>query len=164
MRDDESSELYTEILELKILELKKLPQNLSNTNQIIQWMKFFSEKNRKEFENMFNIDEYLDEAVKELFNLSTDDQKRLEYEANERALRDYNSQMLSATRRGLKEGFTQGREEGLAKGMEEGLAKGMEKGMELTKHIFQLHIAGKSVSEIAAIYNITEDEVNKILF
>ena len=113
---------------------------------------------------MFNIDEYLDEAVKELFNLSADDQKRLEYEANERALRDYNSQMLSATRRGLKEGFTQGREEGLAKGMEEGLAKGMEKGMELTKHIFQLHIAGKSVSEIAAIYNITEDEVNKILF
>ncbi|XCP85668.1 hypothetical protein ABXS75_02385 [Roseburia hominis] len=49
-------------------------------------------------------DEYLNEAYNTLLTLSTDEQKRLEYEARERALKDYNSQMESAEERGRKIG------------------------------------------------------------
>ncbi len=49
-------------------------------------------------------DEYLGEAYQTLLKLSADEEKRLEYEAREKALRDYNSQMQSAERRGQKRG------------------------------------------------------------
>lgn len=47
-------------------------------------------------------DEYLGEAYQTLLKLSADEEKRLEYEAREKALRDYNSQMRSAQKRGEK--------------------------------------------------------------
>ena len=56
-------------------------------------MRFLNGKNRKEFEDMAKTDEYLD----------ADEQAKLEYEARERAIRDYNSQMSSALRRGREE-------------------------------------------------------------
>ena len=54
-----------------------------------------------------------------LKKLSMDEQKRLEYEARQKAIRDYNSQMKSA------------REYGLKKGMEEGIEQGIEQGIKL---------------------------------
>ena len=38
-----------------------------------------------------------------LFELSADEKKRLEYEAREKAIRDYNTQMKSAEQRGRTE-------------------------------------------------------------
>ena len=43
---------------------------------------------------------YIEKAYEELERMSADEKKRLEYEAREKALRDYNSQMSSARRRG----------------------------------------------------------------
>ena len=50
-----------------------------------------------------------EEAYDVLDKLSADEIKRLEYEAREKAIKDYNTQMWSAENRGLKKG----REEGL---------------------------------------------------
>ena len=57
---------------------------------------------------MAKTNEYVDEAYQTLLNLSADDQKRLEYEAREKAIRDYNSQMKSSRDQGIKLGFEQG--------------------------------------------------------
>ena len=96
---------------------------------------------------MAKTNEYLDEAYKTLIKLSADDQKRLEYEAREKALRDYNSQMENAEKRGIKIG-------------EE---RGIKLGVEKTKKVFQLHMQGKSKDEIAEECNITVQEVTEIL-
>lgn len=96
---------------------------------------------------MAKANEYLDEAYKTLIKLSADDQKRLEYEAREKALRDYNSQMENAEKRGIKIG-------------EE---RGIKLGVEKTKKVFQLHMQGKSKDEIAEECNITVQEVIEIL-
>ena len=40
-----------------------------------------------------------------LFELSADEKKRLEYEAREKAIRDYNTQMKSAEQRGVEHGM-----------------------------------------------------------
>ena len=96
---------------------------------------------------MAKANEYLDEAYKTLIKLSADDQKRLEYEAREKALRDYNSQMENAEKRGIKIG-------------EE---RGIKLGVEKRKKVFQLHMQGKSKDEIAEECNITVQEVIEIL-
>ena len=43
---------------------------------------------------MAKEDTYIDEAYEMLKHMSADEKKRLEYEAKEKAIRDYNSQML----------------------------------------------------------------------
>ena len=96
---------------------------------------------------MAKANEYLDEAYKTLIKLSADDQKRLEYEAREKALRDYNSQMENAEKRGIKIG-------------EE---RGIKLGVVITKKVFQLHMQGKTKEEIAEECNITVEEVTEIL-
>ncbi len=52
---------------------------------------------------------YIQSAYKTLQVISQDDQKRMEYEARQKALRDYNQGMLEAEERGEK----RGREEGI---------------------------------------------------
>ena len=86
-RDDRTGSLYTDKMELQILELKKLTADMHTEEDIIAWMKFFNGKDRKEFERMAKTNEYLDEAYHTLVNLSADEQKRLEYEAREKLSR-----------------------------------------------------------------------------
>lgn len=82
-------------------------------------------KNRKEFEEMAEKDEYIGEAYELLKNLSADEKKRIEYEYREKALKDYNTQILSYEQRGREEGHAAGVKEGEKLG-EERLAKLIE--------------------------------------
>lgn len=111
-RDDKTGTVYTDLFELQILELEKLPREvrMRSGEDVVNWMQFFNGKSRKEFEHMVQGKEYLEEAYNTLKEISMDDQKRLEYEARERALKDYNTQMSSAEERGLKQGLEQGME------------------------------------------------------
>lgn len=150
-RDDDTGELYNDKMELQILELRKLPEGFQTGEDIVNWMRFFNSKNRKEFESMAKTDIYLGEAYKALQTLSADDKKRIEYEAREKALKDYNSQIKSAERRGEKRGEKRGQE------------RGQEMGIQLARRIFHLHAEGKTCAEIAAECNISADDVNNIL-
>lgn len=68
---------------------------------------------------MAGTDEYIGEAYGELEKLSADERKRLEYEAREKAVRDYNCLMDSALEEGLREGREQGLEQGLMRGQQQ---------------------------------------------
>ena len=56
-------------------------------------------------------------AYEELQKLSADELKRLDYEAREKAARDYNSKMRSALRRGARETLKEQTRKKLEKGM-----------------------------------------------
>ena len=71
-------------------------------------MRFLGGKSREEFEDMAKLDEYMSEAYETLKKISADDRAKLEYEARQKAIRDYNSQMNSARREGLEEGIEKG--------------------------------------------------------
>ena len=124
--DEKTGKKYTDLMEIQILELKKLPPDIKSGDDLIKWMKFFGGKSRKEFAAMAKTDSYIEEAYKELEKLSADERAKLEYEARERAIRDYNSQMSSALRRGEQKGM----ERGLKRGMEQGLERGMQQGIQ----------------------------------
>lgn len=127
--DEKTGEKYTDLMEIQILELKKLPDNLRDSGDIVRWMRFLGGKSRKEFEDMAKTDEYIEEAYRELERLSSDEQAKLEYEARERAIKDYNSQMNSALKRGMQRGIERGLERGIKQGIERGMKQGIERGM-----------------------------------
>ena len=84
--DAETGAQYTDLLELHILELRKLPAQDQNEDGIIRWMRFLGGKKREEFEDMAKKDEYIEAAYDELKKLSLGEQKRLEYELREKGL------------------------------------------------------------------------------
>ncbi|MCC8104325.1 MAG: Rpn family recombination-promoting nuclease/putative transposase [Clostridiales bacterium] len=44
LHDSKTKDLYSDLLEIQILELKKLPKELPGDNDVISWMRFFSGK------------------------------------------------------------------------------------------------------------------------
>ena len=80
---------------------------------------------------MAQADIYMGEAYEALKRLSADEKKRLEYEAREKALRDYNCQINCAEKRGRAEGREEGRREGRREGRaEEIIEMGREFGLD----------------------------------
>jgi predicted transposase/invertase (TIGR01784 family) len=102
--DKDTGEEYTDLLDIHVLELEKLPKEEQDESGIIRWMRFLGAKSREEFEKMAKEDSYIDEAYEMLKHMSADEKKRLEYEAREKAIRDYNSQIQSAEEKGEKRG------------------------------------------------------------
>ena len=103
---------YTDLMEMHILELSKLPPEEKNETSLLQWMRFLGGKTRKDFEKMAKKNSELEEAYDVLDKLSADEKKRLEYETRQRAIRDYNIGMLTAERRGIEAGRKIGITEG----------------------------------------------------
>ena len=102
-----------------------------------------------------NENRYLGRAYECLTNLSEDELKRLEYEAREKAIRDYNHQMRT--------NWEDGHEEGMKEGIKEGMKEGIKEGMQLAKNVFRLSIDGKTMDEIAKELQISVEQVKEIL-
>ena len=145
--DEESKELYNDKLELQILELKKLPEEIKTGEDIVNWMRFFKGKTREEFEDMAKTNKYFEEAFNTLQKLSADEQKRLEYELREKAVRDHIAYMDSARREGIAIGEKLGE----------------KKGIQFAKKVFQLHVQGISDEEIAVQCNTSVIKIREIL-
>ena len=71
---------------------------------------------------------YIKSAYKTLQVISQDEEKRMAYEAREKALRDYNQGMLEAELRGREIGRKEGQEIGRKEGQEIGRKEGQEIG------------------------------------
>ena len=114
---------------------------------------------------MAKEDTYIDEAYEMLKHMSADEKKRLEYEAREKAIRDYNSQMLElkevGRKEGTKEGINEGIQEGIKEGIKEGIAIGAEQGEQrkAASIITNMLRKGKNPEEIA---DMTGEELEKI--
>ena len=102
--DTKTGEIYTDVMEIHVLELGKLPPEDQNEEGIIRWMRFLNAKSRKELKEMAKQDEYFGEAYEELDRLSADEKKRLEYETRLKYKRDKYAQLHYATRIGREEG------------------------------------------------------------
>ena len=102
---------------------------------------------------MAKEDTYIDEAYEMLKHMSADEKKRLEYEAKEKAIRDYNSQMLELKEVGRKEGRKEGIKEGMAMGTKQGEQR------KAASIITKMLRKGRNPEEIA---DMTGEELEKI--
>ena len=106
--EDNRKRMYTDKMEIHILELPKLSEKQYPENELLDWARFINTEKREEFKHMAEKNEYLGKAYDKLNYISADEEKRLEYEAREKAIRDHNYLM----KENWEEGFHQGEQIG----------------------------------------------------
>ncbi len=142
LREDTRHTLFTDKMEFHILELPKLPKELQeDSSDMLLWAKFISAEQKEEFDMVATRNPYIQSAYEQLQMISQDKQKRLEYEAREKAIRDYNQLMYEAKTQGLREGLQQGIQQGIQQGELFQLASLVKKG------IISLEIALQEITE-----------------
>ena len=146
IREDLRNRLYTDKLEVHILELPKLKKNDYPETELLNWAKFMNAERQEEFEEMAEKDKYIEKAYEALKNISADDEKRLEYEARVKALRDHNYLMKSNWEAGEKIG----------------ISKGMEQGESRVNRLVQMLIANSRTEEIEKA--VSDREYQQALF
>ena len=101
IREDSRNFLYTDKMEFHVLELPKLPKELKEDSSDIElWGKSINAERKEEFVMLAEKNTYIDSAYQHLQLISQDKEKRMEYEAREKAIRDYNQGILEAEQRG----------------------------------------------------------------
>lgn len=117
IREDSQHFLYTDKMEFHVLELPKLPKELREDSSDIElWGKFIRAERKEEFDVLAEKNACIGSAYKHLQVISQDEEKRLEYEARAKAIRDYNQVMLEAEQRGEARGRAEGEVRGEVRG------------------------------------------------
>lgn len=130
LMEDTRRRMYSDKLEIHILELPKLAERQYPQTELLKWASFFQAEKKEEFEMAAEGSSYIERAYERLTEISADDLKRLEYESREKAIRDHIYLMNYNLKKGLEEGKEEGRKEGREEGLEEGLTKGRQEGIE----------------------------------
>lgn len=129
--EDDRRRMYTDKLEIHILELPKLKEREYPETELLNWARFFNAEHKEEFEMAAEANSYIERAYGKLAQLSADEMKRLEYEAREKAIRDHNYLMKYNLEQGMKKGLEEGHKSGLEKGRKEGMAQGLKAFIEI---------------------------------
>ncbi len=109
--EDNRHSLYTDKMEFHVLELPKLPEQPKNdSDNILLWAKFINAERKEEFDMVADKDPYIESAYQTLQVISQNKEKRLEYEAREKAIRDHNQFLFEARQKGRAEGREMGEE------------------------------------------------------
>ena len=133
-------------MEIHVLKLEKLPKEEQDEAELSAGCVSLERRAGGNLKKMPEKDSYMEEAYEMLKHMSVDEKKRLEYEAREKAIRDYHSQMQGM------------REEGFAEGKEQGKKAGeMRKATNIITNMLR---KGKSPEEIA---DLTGEELEEIL-
>lgn len=138
IREDNRHTLYTDKMEFHVMELSKLPKKLKeDASDILLWAKFINAEEKEEFDMLAERNFYIKSAYEQLQVISQDKTKRLEYEAREKAVRDYNQMMYEAEQRGRLE--------------------------ERTEIIFSMYQSGIPIKQISSIMKIDVEELEKMV-
>ena len=148
LREDTEHIKYTDVMEIHIVELPKLPQNTDGTD-LYSWIKFIKSNDKEEFEMLAQQSKYLQTAYKKLEEISADEQKRFEYTARQKALYDYNTLMEENYERGVEKGIEQGKQQGMEQAQ--------------TEMIIKLYKKGKSPEQIAYDFDFPIEQVNSVI-
>lgn len=113
IREDTHNFIYTDKMEFHVIELPKLPSELKQDCGALElWAKFINSEQKEEFDMLAEKNVYIESAYKKLQVISQDKEKRMEYEAREKAVRDYNQTIYEAEQRGEARGEVRGEARG----------------------------------------------------
>lgn len=145
IREDSRSFIYTDKMEFHLIELPKLPGGLrEGCSDIELWAKFINAERKEEFDMLAQKNQYIESAYERLQVISQDKEKRLEYEAREKAIMDYNQMILEAEERGEKRGEKRGEERGERRGEK----RGEERGKERLSKLFALLVQDRRFDDL----------------
>lgn len=149
---------YSDKFEIHVLELPKLEKYDYPETELLKWARFFNATDKEELEMAAEGNEYTQKAYERLVELSADEEKRMEYEARQKALRDYQHMMNS----GWRQGYGKGKEAGVEAGREEGRKEGVEEGAKASIEMLQeLGISREEVQTKVREKFLASDEIVK---
>ena len=102
--EDKRRRIYSDKLEIHIVELPKLAEREYPETALLKWARFFNAEKKEEFEMVAKTDPHIQKAYDQLLYMSGNEEKRLLYEARQKAINDYNTQMYSNWHDGYSEG------------------------------------------------------------
>ena len=153
LREDTRGILYTDKMEFHVIELPKLPKEQKEDCSILElWAKFISAEKKEEFDMVASKNPYIESAYEKLRVISQDREKRIEYEAREKAIRDYNEGLYEAEERGIRIGENRGEERGIQIGErrveERGFQIGDRRGEERVNKLYGLLLQEKRYEDL----------------
>ncbi len=95
MWEDKRRRKYSDKFEIHIVELPKLAEHEYPETALLKWAKFLNAEKKEEFEMAAKTDPHIRKAYEQLLHMSEDGNKRLIYEARQKAIYDYNTQVYS---------------------------------------------------------------------
>jgi predicted transposase/invertase (TIGR01784 family) len=159
---DERNRLrFTDVLEIYTLELPKLPEETSDENLLLHWLRLFKAQRLEEYEMLAVKNPTIGRTVDILKRLSADDKARLAYEAREKARRDELARLIQARNSGKAEGKIEGRIEGKEEGRTEGIMEGEQKAR--LEFAANLIAEGFAPEQIARMSGLALEEVRALL-
>ena len=146
-------------MEFHVIELPKLPQELKeDSSDILLWAKFINAERKEEFDMIATKNTYIKSAYETLQVISQDEEKRMEYEAREKAIRDYNQGMLEAEQRGWEIGRKEGREAGRKEGREAGE---YEKSIQIAKNMLAMGLSKDMITQATGLSFMQIEQLQK---
>ena len=95
MWEDKRRRKYSDKFEIHIVELPKVAEREYPETALLKWAKFLNAEKKEEFEMAAKTDPHIRKAYEQLLHMSEDGNKRLIYEARQKAIYDYNTQIYS---------------------------------------------------------------------
>ena len=95
MWEDKRRRKYSDKFEIHIVELPKVAEHEYPETALLKWAKFLNAEKKEEFEMAAKTDPHIRKAYEQLLHMSEDGNKRLIYEARQKAIYDYNTQIYS---------------------------------------------------------------------
>ena len=151
LHDPKTGSLFTDVMEIHTLELKKLPDLPEENRKIaeqIYWLSLIKAEREEEIEMLATKVPEIGDAYEVIKRLSQDEEVRLLYESREKAIRDEQARLYGARREGRREGHREGRREGER-----------DKAIEVTRRTLEM---GMSVAQAAKIAGLTISEAEEV--
>jgi predicted transposase/invertase (TIGR01784 family) len=171
LNDKKTGEPFTNLLNLVIIELDKVPE-ADDTGAVWPWLKFLKSRRGEGLKNLEGRNEELKMAIA-AFNLLKLPQylyELAEYREIQRRDEEARKSYLLRTGReeGWERGLSEGRERGLSEGRERGLSEGREQGRidglseGREESARKMKLKGYPAEEIADITGFSKDEIARL--
>ena len=144
--DKNTNSTFTDLLEIDILEFKKVPEK--DKSDLATWLRFLNTDDKEELDKMAVRNAAFESAVCKYMELTEDEAIRMLAEENEKAWKDRQAELDYA--------------------MDEGIQKGIQKGRAEGKHNREIEIAkkmllkNKNIEEIIDFTDLTKEEIEKL--
>jgi predicted transposase/invertase (TIGR01784 family) len=149
--DERERESWSDLLQIHILELCKLPAEPDGTG-LWEWVKFLNVSTYEELEMAEKLDPMIGEAATVVRHFNEDEEARIQAMMHEKWVRDQTTWRNHARREGLAEG----RAEGLAEGRAAGNREAME------RVALSALASGFEIAQIAALTGLSNDEIRAL--
>jgi len=152
MLRNKNGNLYTDVLELHTIELKKKPR-MGQPSPLDEWHSLFNAETEEELDMLKLGTKNLGiiEAIRELKEISLSDRLRYEHEMRLKAKRDRRAEDKYVYNQGHKAGIEIGKSQGIEIGKSQGIEIGKQQGIEIGKqqslHIFINYMRKNGLSD-----------------